>query len=451
MPSSLATLLTILFIVWAFRWTSRGDPAFLRGLWIPTIWVGIFASRMVGNWFGGETSSLDGSPLDRNIFLVLIFLGVRQLVRRRLNWDVLKRNNRAFVLFIAFCALSSVWADFPFVAFKRWIKEVGTVVMVLLIATEPNPIQSVRKVFLRCAYVLVPLSILFIKYYVEIGRTYDEWTGEAMFCGVATEKNALGRLCFVSTLFLLSSLLETKQEGGWFTRLKRGLPQTLVLGMCAWLLLKADSSTAKGCVAIGIMAFFLARWDFLRRSPKLAGVGSVALIIVSFLILVEPSVRKVIAEALGRRGDLTDRAYIWEGSFALETNPLIGCGYGSVWLTQRGRQLQLKLKMAHSHNGFLETYLNTGLIGLSLLLAIVAAAGGNAVRRVISGEEGGALLAALFFSCTIYNYTEVGFSNISIVGFLMWFLAVRAGGGLRPGPGGSRVGVTPDGTTALPG
>ena len=42
--------------------------------------------------------------------------------------------------------------------------------MILVILSEEDPANAIRTVFVRCAYVLIPLSILFIKYYPEVRR-----------------------------------------------------------------------------------------------------------------------------------------------------------------------------------------------------------------------------------------------------------------------------------------
>ena len=70
------------------------------------------------------------------------------------------------------------WSEEPFVASKRWLKDFGNVVMVLVLLTEKNPLDAVRAVFVRCAYLLVPLSVLFVKYYVWLGKVYSSATGE---------------------------------------------------------------------------------------------------------------------------------------------------------------------------------------------------------------------------------------------------------------------------------
>ena len=47
----------------------------------------------------------------------------------------------------------------------------------------------------RLCYLLIPLSILLIKYYPEIGRQYDSWTGAANVCGSYDEQEHARRRC----------------------------------------------------------------------------------------------------------------------------------------------------------------------------------------------------------------------------------------------------------------
>ena len=60
----------------------------------------------------------------------------------------------------------------------------------------------------RSAYVLVLLSILFIKYYPQYGRGFDTWSGLGTNCGVATNKNELGYVCMIFGLFFFWNLLQ---------------------------------------------------------------------------------------------------------------------------------------------------------------------------------------------------------------------------------------------------
>ena len=74
------------------------------------------------------------------------------------------------LIFFPYCALSILWADYPLVAFKHWNKGIGDLVMVLVVLTDPEPAAAFKRLLSRLGFVLLPLSILFIKYYPSIGR-----------------------------------------------------------------------------------------------------------------------------------------------------------------------------------------------------------------------------------------------------------------------------------------
>ena len=50
-------------------------------------------------------------------------------------------------------------------------------IMALIVLTEPDPEEALKRLMKRCAYVVVPVSILWIKYYPELGRGFSPWGG----------------------------------------------------------------------------------------------------------------------------------------------------------------------------------------------------------------------------------------------------------------------------------
>ena len=150
------------------------------------------------------------------------------------------------------------------------------------------------------------------------------------------------------------------------------------------------------------------------------------LVLASLLLFAVPDLRRVVGESLGRDVTLTTRTDIWNAVLDLKTNPLVGTGFASVWLTPEGSALVREMGgLPHSHNGYLETYLNTGLIGVVLLLAVLFVAGRNSIKELSDGAVVGNLFAALFLCGVIYNYTEVTFNNGNIVGFSLWLMATQ--------------------------
>src|SRR5437667_6573062 len=147
-----------------------------KALWIPVVWLSISGSRTVSEWLGtmGFASGtalnspdqlLDGSPLDRNIWMGLIALALLVLLGRRKKVGTLLRANGPLLLFYSYCAVSTVWSDYPGVAFKRWIKALGDLMMVLVVLTDPDRSTAIKRLLARVGFLLVPVSILLIKYY----------------------------------------------------------------------------------------------------------------------------------------------------------------------------------------------------------------------------------------------------------------------------------------------
>ena len=121
--------------------------------------------------------------------------------------------NRWLVLLISYMLVSILWSDIPFVAFKRWVREFTAVIMALLVLSEPAPRQALESVLRRTVYVLIPFSVLLIKYFPDLGVIYSRWTGEIQWIGVTLQKNGLGRLCLISAFFLVWTLTRRWQGG----------------------------------------------------------------------------------------------------------------------------------------------------------------------------------------------------------------------------------------------
>jgi hypothetical protein len=50
--------------------------------------------------------------------------------------------------------------------------------MPLVVVTDPQLMAAIRRLFSRVVFVILPGSVLFIKYYPQLGRFYDSWTEE---------------------------------------------------------------------------------------------------------------------------------------------------------------------------------------------------------------------------------------------------------------------------------
>src|SRR5262245_50635332 len=153
MPSHLALLIALVFCSVMLWRDTRLQPPVSRAIWLPVIWIFIIGSRFISQWLeavgiqaaSGARNLEDGSPIDAGFFLVLLLVGIVVLWRRRLMLTTLVSQNRWLTVFFLYCFLAIWWSDFPFVAFKRWIKVLGHPVMALIILTERDRLEAARR------------------------------------------------------------------------------------------------------------------------------------------------------------------------------------------------------------------------------------------------------------------------------------------------------------------
>ena len=428
MPPTVALGLGFVCTLVLFRLdTPHGRRMVSAALWIPTLWLLITGSRPVSQWFGAGNSVVlaslspaeaysEGSPLDRNIFLLLIIAGSIALIRRRIKvWDLV-RQNPWLLLFVAFGALSIFWSDFPMVAFKRWIKLAGNIIMGTLIATEVHSTEAFRTVLARCTYVLVPLSVVLIKYFPDFGRKFNPFTGNVQLTGVGSHKNELGALCVVVGLFLVWGWTMVREHESAAERRWRLVAHAVCGVMVVWLLIQADSATSTVTAAVGAaMLLMLNRWRGSQMrwlTPAVVGFLAVmALIYFSGFI-------ETLILALGEDLTLTGRTELWAEVLAAKTDPIFGTGFESFWLGSVAEELWRKYwwHPNQAHNGFIETFLNLGLIGLTLLVGYIAQVYTTAVTKMRSLDFDRGRFAFTFLLIVIlFNMTEAYFHGLSLV------------------------------------
>lgn len=395
-------------------------------LWLPLLWLMIIEARSVSFWLGIEDelvsadSSLDGTPLDRNIFLALMIAGAVVLWKRKIDWSRIIRSNRWLFIFFLYFGLSVIWSDYPFVSFKRWTKDLGNVIMVLIILSESDRLQAIKAVFARYTYFAVITSVLLIIYFPDLGISYDRWTEEPAYLGITTNKNHLGMVLTICGLFLVWDLLETRFRDSLLKDKAGLMVRAMLFVMLAWLLMMAGSATALVCLTSGACILIFIRIPFVQRQFRYLGVYSLATILVAVSILVLTPTVETIVKLLGRDLSFTGRTEIWTDLLRENVNPILGTGYMSFWL---GSAVDRYDNITQAHNGYLETYLNGGLIGLCLLTAVIIFTGSKMKKELLYGTGIGTLLICFLFIAVIYNLTEAMFNRLSV----LWFVLLIAG------------------------
>jgi exopolysaccharide production protein ExoQ len=399
-------------------------------------WMFIVGTRLPSQWVGGHVGLVsqaleEGNFLDRSISCGLILLAVGVLISRSFKWHDFFMRNLALTTFLCFALLSVLWSDFPFVSFKRWFRDLGNYLVVLVILTDPDPLEAVRTVLRRLFYLLIPLSVLLVKYYPAIGIQYNSWTGTAMSVGPTTSKNSLGVVCLVSGVFFF---WDTATR--WFDR-RRWRTKRIILvnigfiAMTLWLLHRANSATSLICLLMGCLVIAAIHSRMLLRRPRLLKTLIPASLCVFPILAFGFNMNAQLAGAVGRDPTLTERTEIWNILPSMQTNPLLGTGYESFWL---GSRLQWIWNTSgfgalnEAHNGYLEIYLNLGIVGLLLFVAFLIASYRIICKRLTPVSAFASLSMSLWAVLLVYNVTESAFTwHFMWITFLVGAVAVPGG------------------------
>jgi O-antigen ligase len=445
--AQLALLLTVAFIVYALRLDLRQGQRFSGGMWISFAWIAIIASRPVIYWvhprlFVGFSQRIaweqqhsieiiQGDSLDRNIVFILMALGLIALMGRRGRFRLKLADNGWLIAFFAYCLVSIVWADYPGVIFKKWIRFIGDATMILLILTESQAGEKVYRIMRRMAILFLPLSALLAKFYPEMGRIYTVY-GTQMWVGVAGHKNSLGFLCAFMGIVLVWRNLEK-----WP---KVDLLDVGLLALTAYLLRGAKSTTSIIVFLLGtalLIAQSLMKWDF-RKLNRAIIIGLCVLLVVQVLAVsfIGRSIAPGVFAAAGKDASLTGRIPLWRELIQMGSRTaVLGSGFASFWLNPaRLSELWSRVNWTPTtaHNGYIEVFLDLGIIGLLILFFLLVQTFKNIIRSFDGDPEFSKLKAVLFMMIFFHNFSESSYGKPSA---LLWLLFLLVSIVIRAKPG----------------
>lgn len=382
-------------------------------------------SRPIAMWFSEYAVSIrgdetEGSLLDQ-IFLSSVFLlALIALAKRRLSWSNVLKDNPWFFLLIFYIGISALWSDYSMSTFKSWIRLVGLIICAMVIMSETEPWQALATVFRRTAYILVPFSVLLIKYFPSYGISYGRWSGGRMPTGVCIHKNELGLLCIVSAFFLIWDLLRKRRFKSIITDKKRTIADIVITMITLYLMKGADtnvySATAIGSLIVGLctmigLSKLRSRSEFINSYFIVVGI-IIAIMLVAFNFM-EWSPMALWANFLGRNEDLTGRLEIWTEAFKIA--PLwsvLGTGFGAFW----GQPFTIEaIDQTTGHNGYIEMYIELGIVGILLLAMFLLQFWRRLIVEVKHNFDQGMLGICLFIMSIVYNYGESNFLNVKSI------------------------------------
>jgi O-antigen ligase len=232
-----------------------------------------------------------------------------------------------------------------------------------------------------------------------------------MWTGVTTHKNSLGQLCAVSVFIMFWSSLRRWHFGERLPSRLQPIGDVLVVLIAFYLLRGPQGSYSATSVVILVIGSSIAFLFYRVKSfARIIATNLKAFAIVSVLLywLLAQSLMGLVTSAVSRDETLTGRTDIWLVLREVAaTSPIVGQGYGGFWGLHP--EITAKTSVGEGHNGYLDIYVELGIVGIALLAVFLLAYCGK-VRQRFEATFGWSVLAVCLLSMTLlYNLSESAF------------------------------------------
>ena len=291
--------------------------------------------------------------IDAGCIALILIHSRRMLAALKSGWP--------FLPLVFLTCLSSFWSIDPSTTLRRSIVFLGTTLFGIYLGGRYTTQQLQEKLLRFFLFVMAASCLLTL---LEPSYTIDVPHGFA-FRGITIHKNIFGE--YVGEFLLLVLTYPFRAKFGYA---QLGCMLIAVVALAAS---HAATALISAAAAVLLMPVFAA---FRFRKEQVAPLFIGGLLVVGLAFLTATQHSEALLSGLGKDSTLTGRSTIW--SFVLQSvgrRPLLGYGYDAFWQGLRGESLlltsQVGWEVPHSHDGYLEVLLATGVAGLLLFLVCV--------------------------------------------------------------------------------
>lgn len=352
------------------------------------------------------------------LWLPLVLIDYRRVLGdyRRFGW---------IFAFGVFACLSFFWSAAPGVTARAGLQYLSHIVCALIAMRLINVSTMIRGMIFGIGLVLV-YSMLFGVYH------FDPLDGTFSFVGAFASKNQLGFYASLGVYFSFAAFFMTRERGFF-------LGPVAVVGLIACYCLYAAQSATSALTTVAVIGICLGLKVLTMLSPRNRKLVFFAVIVLGVFAVVGAIYGGAVDSVLGIFGKdstLTGRTYLWQqGIAAAKDTPLVGVGYQAYWVQGFSEAERLwdeffigSRSGFHFHNTFIETMVETGIVGLLLLCCVLLITLFGHLKRFLSQDL--AIEASVLFGVAILlfmrAFVEVDILNPYHVGsFLLYFSAGR--------------------------
>jgi O-antigen ligase len=393
------------------------------GWFLDVITIFWLVGPLMGTFFPPESyfARTNGQPLPYPITaIVLMFGSITAMIMylRLRRFTKIDHEFSGYIIFlVALIGLS--WSPSPAEAFNRVIRLLPHIVFGMIYAQYYSTQKFLR--FLTIAFAISAVASIFMGLFVPSLGNANMGNGyERAWRGATGQKNAAGALYALAVMTIAIAKYTNAISWRLFTIAFVTSLITLIL-----------SQSATPLVGVCIAAPIALAINLLRKLPGGASViiGLTSIAILASAILIVAAMPNLVIGLIGRDMTLTGRTDIWQAVWWLiQDNPIRGYGYAfwsydtpareSVWQ-------HIGYHNPHSHNSWLDIWLQLGIVGLLCLAWMMLKAFFLTFKLAVASKSRlGQLLIVFPIFFLNESLTEVVFSdpNISAYFWMTWVI-----------------------------
>jgi exopolysaccharide production protein ExoQ len=336
-----------------------------------------------------------------------------------------------FAAYLALAGASILWSFKPALSFSRFVTEMMMLISIILPAMlAGRRADMTRGVFFCFVFGSILNAVLILGgYSIESGTEGNLKIG---YPGYFSFKGELGEFAAYAFLLSLYEIIHL----GW----RRALG--LIIAVASIYLLYASES--KGSFGCAVLAAILATLVlFVRKKTRVSPLIVLLPLPICYFVLshiVGDLISRISWRIYGNY-TLSGRIFIWDlVNFEIAKKPILGWGYRSIWLVGPDSPVLVDGggwgwagKMPSAHNGYLDTILDTGHIGLGVFIVFILTTL-HAIGRVADRDPSRAwLLFSIALFIVLQNFLESAWMRGDDLLWVMFvFVVAEAGRYWRP-------------------
>jgi exopolysaccharide production protein ExoQ len=311
---------------------------------------------------GSDSSSLTQGNLVTQAIWSIIYFFILILIYLRLNSFIsILYKEKLIILLVAIAIISFMWSEFPGITLRKSIALFFTTIIGVYIGFRYNTKDQIKLIAVTLSIAAI-LSTIVIILYPALGiqnTRLHEWRG------IYHQKGPFGRFMALGAMTLLILIISSKRQI---------VVKTFLFAIMSYLMVKAMSVTA--IVSFGIVTgSILILRNYWKRWRLTLILSYTILILTALFIIVFIAIYEAdyLTGLVGKDTTLSGRISLWSDVIGLaKERALVGYGYNGFWLGWNGPSARIwstnLWEPNHAHNGFLDVYLDLGLIGLLFLI-----------------------------------------------------------------------------------